>query len=36
MASSDDAPLQTLFLPFSQGALRWPEGPVAFLRARDG
>ena len=36
MASSDDAPLQTLFLPFSSGALRWPEGPVAFLRARDG
>jgi len=36
MASSDDAPLQTLLLPFSQGALRWPEGPVAFLRARDG
>lgn len=36
MAARDDAPLQTLFLPFAQGALRWPDGPVAFLRARDG
>ena len=36
MAASDDAPLKTLLLPFSQGRLRWPEGPVAFLRARDG
>jgi len=36
MAASDDAPLQTLFLPFSKGPLRWPEGPAAFLRARDG
>jgi len=31
-----DAPLQTLFLPFSQGLLRWPTGPVLFLRAREG
>lgn len=36
MAARDDAPLQTLFLPLSQGLLRWPEGPAAFLRARDG
>jgi len=36
MAARDDAPLQTLFLPFAQGLLRWPQGPVAFLRARDG
>lgn len=36
MAARDDAPLQTLFLPFSQGLLRWPQGPAAFLRARDG
>ena len=36
MAARDDAPLQTLFLPLSQGLLRWPQGPVAFLRARDG
>lgn len=36
MAARDDAPLQTLFLPFAQGLLRWPDGPVAFLRARDG
>lgn len=36
MAARDDAPLQSLFLPFAQGVLRWPEGPVAFLRARDG
>jgi len=36
MATRDDAPLQTLFLPFTHGNLRWPEAPVAFLRARDG
>ncbi len=36
MAVLQDAPLQTLFLPFTQGQLRWPDGPVLFLRARDG
>src|SRR5690606_33878233 len=36
MAAPHDAPLETLFLPFSSGSLRWPAGPVLFLRARDG
>lgn len=36
MAALHDAPLETLFLPFSGGSLRWPAGPVLFLRARDG
>lgn len=36
MAGPHDAPLQALFLPFAQGVLPWPEGPVLFLRARDG
>jgi len=36
MAALQDAPLDTLFLPFAQGLLRWPAGPVLFLRARDG
>jgi len=36
MPAAADAPLQTLFLPFSQGLLRWPTGPVLFLRAREG
>ncbi|HEY0333667.1 MAG TPA: class I SAM-dependent methyltransferase [Stenotrophomonas sp.] len=36
MPAPADAPLQTLFLPFSQGLLRWPSGPVLFLRAREG
>lgn len=36
MAALHDAPLETLFLPFSNGALRWPQGPVLFLRAREG
>ncbi|MEE7559231.1 16S rRNA methyltransferase, partial [Xanthomonas sp. Kuri4-2] len=36
MAVLQDAPLHTLFLPFAQAALRWPAGPVLFLRARDG
>lgn len=34
-AHSDPA-LDALLLPFQQGDLRWPEGPVLFLRARDG
>lgn len=36
MSASHDAPLQTLFLPFANGLLPWPPGPVPFLRARDG
>lgn len=36
MAAAQDAPLQTLFLPFGNGSLRWPQGPVLFLRAREG
>lgn len=36
MAAPHDAPLETLFLPFSSGSLRWPAGAVLFLRARDG
>ncbi|WIH04546.1 methyltransferase [Xanthomonas translucens pv. graminis] len=36
MPALQDAPLDTLFLPFAQGALRWPAGKVLFLRARDG
>lgn len=36
MAALHDAPLETLFLPFANGALGWPQGPVLFLRARDG
>ncbi len=35
MAASDPA-LQTLLLPFAGGELAWPDGPVLFLRARDG
>lgn len=34
-AHSDPA-LDALLLPFRQGDLPWPEGPVLFLRARDG
>ncbi len=36
MAALHDAPLETLFLPLAGGMLRWPDGPVLFLRARDG
>jgi 16S rRNA (guanine1207-N2)-methyltransferase len=36
MAALRDAPLETLFLPFSSRALSWPAGPVLFLRAREG
>lgn len=35
-ASHSDPALDSLFLPFSNRALRWPEGPVLFLRAREG
>lgn len=36
MPAPHDAPLETLFLPFSKAGLRWPQGPVLFLRAQDG
>lgn len=37
MASSHSDPaLDSLLLPFTNGALCWPDGPVLFLRARDG
>lgn len=35
-ADRNDAALETLFLPFSEGRLPWPEGGAIFLRARDG
>ena len=36
-ADRSDAALETLFLPFSEGRLPWPEtGGAMFLRARDG
>ena len=31
-----DPALDALMLPFVQGQLAWPSGPVLFLRARDG
>ncbi|MGE0114667.1 MAG: class I SAM-dependent methyltransferase [Steroidobacteraceae bacterium] len=31
-----DLTLETLFRPFSEGLLAWPEGGALFLRARDG
>lgn len=37
MASKfSDPALDALMLPFAQGLLGWPQGPVLFLRARDG
>lgn len=33
--TADDAPLHTLFLPFADGPLTWPNGAL-FLRARAG
>ncbi|WP_045738019.1 class I SAM-dependent methyltransferase [Xanthomonas sp. MUS 060] len=36
MPAVQDAPLDTLFLPFAQGRLPWPAGKVLFLRAREG
>lgn len=36
MAVDADPALETLFLPFSEGRLPWPDGGVLFLRARDG
>jgi 16S rRNA (guanine1207-N2)-methyltransferase len=35
-AERNDAPLETLFLPFSDGRLAWPAGGAMFLRARAG
>jgi len=35
-ASISDPALDSLFLPFSSRSLAWPEGPVLFLRAREG
>jgi 16S rRNA (guanine1207-N2)-methyltransferase len=34
-AHTDDAPLETLFLPLLDGRVSWPEGAL-FLRAREG
>ncbi len=34
--SFEDLPLQTLFRPFAEGELSWPEQGALFLRARDG
>jgi len=31
-----DPALDALLLPFQQGDLSWPAGPILFLRARDG
>lgn len=33
-ARSDDAPLETLLLPFAHGLLQWPAAGTLFLRAR--
>lgn len=33
---SEDVPLETLFLPFIEGRVAWPEGCALFLRARAG
>lgn len=33
---SEDRPLETLFLPLSEGHLAWPAGGALFLRARAG
>jgi 16S rRNA (guanine1207-N2)-methyltransferase len=35
-ADRSDAALETLFVPFSEDRLPWPEGGAMFLRARDG
>lgn len=36
VAPSPSPALDALMLPFAQGLLTWPQGPVLFLRARDG
>lgn len=35
-APISDPALDSLFLPFSSRSLAWPQGPVLFLRAREG
>ena len=35
-SSTSDPALDSLFLPFSKGAIAWPSGSVLFLRAREG
>jgi 16S rRNA (guanine1207-N2)-methyltransferase len=35
-AHTEDVALETLFLPFTEGQLAWPDDGVLFLRARDG
>lgn len=35
-ARTDDAPLETLFLPLLDGRISWPSDGALFLRARDG
>ena len=35
-ATISDPALDSLFLPFSTPSLSWPQGPVLFLRAREG
>jgi 16S rRNA (guanine1207-N2)-methyltransferase len=35
-AHTDDAPLETLFMPFLEGRLEWPTQGALFLRAREG
>jgi 16S rRNA (guanine1207-N2)-methyltransferase len=35
-ASNSDPALDSLFLPFATPSLSWPQGPVLFLRAREG
>jgi 16S rRNA (guanine1207-N2)-methyltransferase len=35
-SSTSDPALDSLFIPFSKGAIIWPAGPVLFLRAREG
>lgn len=34
--SFEDLPLETLFRPFAEGLLTWPENGALFLHARDG
>ncbi|MFT3754546.1 MAG: methyltransferase [Pseudoxanthomonas sp.] len=36
MQAASDSTLETLLLPFANGALVWPDTSVLFLRARDG
>jgi len=36
MSTDSDSALETLFVPFADAQLRWPDDGVLFLRARDG